>query len=152
MELLVRSKLGALVSTVACMEWKLLRRGVSSPSSGSYPKAGGQRLQKEKGRGCRGTADDGTYCVERALPVVGDVGLAFRRFLEDPFVTFIRGHLSHQPACRRARRVQTNSDHGLSTSFMINSCNACPKSSVQTTAKRDQKRPRHTQNTQRATD
>jgi hypothetical protein len=101
---------------------------------------------------CRGTADDGTYCVERALPVVGDVGLAFRRFLEDPFVTFIRGHLSHQPACRRARRVQTKSDHGLSTSFMINSCNACPKSSVQTTAKRDQKRPRHTQNTQRATD
>ena len=65
------------------------------------PKAqsrGGQtdrhRLQKEKEE-----ADDGsTYGIKRALPVVGDVGLAFRGFLEDPFVTFIRGHLSHQPA------------------------------------------------------
>jgi hypothetical protein len=36
--------------------------------------------------------------IKRALPVVGDVGLAFRRFLEDPFVTFIRRHLSHQPS------------------------------------------------------
>jgi hypothetical protein len=56
-----------------------------------------QRLQKEKGE----AEDDGTYGIKRALPVVGDVGLAFRRFLEDPFVTFIRGHLSHQPACNK---------------------------------------------------
>jgi hypothetical protein len=46
----------------------------------------------------RETVDDGTYGIKRALPVVGDVWLAFRRFLEDPFVTFIRCHLSHQPA------------------------------------------------------
>jgi hypothetical protein len=59
-----------------------------------------------KSKGARGlcrkrkeeSAGDGTYGIKRALPVVGDVGLAFRRFLEDPFVTFIRRHLSHQPA------------------------------------------------------
>jgi hypothetical protein len=66
-------------------------------------RGGGQNRRKRKERGCRGTVGDGTYSVERALPVVGDVGLAFRRFLEDPFVTFIRGHLSHQPAAEEER-------------------------------------------------
>jgi hypothetical protein len=62
-------------------------------------KAGSHGVQKRERRGGgRETDDDGTYGIKRALPVVGDVWLAFRRFLEDPFVTFIRCHLSHQPA------------------------------------------------------
>lgn len=87
----------SVVSSTLWRAWKLL--GVEE---------GWQRDCRKRKMQCRGgTADDDdedawgyvTYCVERALPVVGDVGLAFRRFLEDPFVTFIRGHLSHQPAC-----------------------------------------------------
>ena len=37
-------------------------------------------MRKETDTGCRGGAvgDGSTYCIERALPVVGDVGLAFR--------------------------------------------------------------------------
>lgn len=38
------------------------------------------------------------YSIEGALPVVGDVGFRFRRFLEDPFVALIRSNLPHQPA------------------------------------------------------
>lgn len=60
-----------------------------------------KKRKRKKGRG-RGF-DDGTYGIKRALPVVGDVGLAFRRFLEDPFVTLIRCHLSHQPASKSNR-------------------------------------------------
>jgi len=83
----------------------LVSRAVKSGSHPSPKQGGRQRPQKEKGdggeRGHSATVCDGTYCIEGALPVVGDVGLAFRRFLEDPFVTFIRGHLSHQPAKER---------------------------------------------------
>ena len=65
-------------------------------------RGGRQRDRRKRKETRRGAVGDGsTYCIERALPVVGDVGLAFRRFLEDPFVTFIRGHLSHQPAGER---------------------------------------------------
>jgi hypothetical protein len=83
---------------------------------------------------CRGgTADDDdedawgyvTYCVERALPVVGDVGLAFRRFLEDPFVTFIRGHLSHQPACRKEGGSKTQNQRPTGLKHIIHDSHAC---------------------------
>jgi hypothetical protein len=76
--------------------------GLALTPAQSRARGAGRDRRKRKETGCRGGAvGDGTYCIERALPVVGDVGLAFRRFLEDPFVTLIRGHLSHQPAGMR---------------------------------------------------
>jgi hypothetical protein len=63
-----------------------------------------RKRKKGWGQG-RETVDDGTYGIKRALPVVGYVWLAFRRFLEDPFVTFIRCHLSHQPATTRPNQI-----------------------------------------------
>ena len=80
----------------------LVSRAVKSGSHPSPKQGGRQRDRRKRKETRRGAVGDGsTYCIERALPVVGDVGLAFRRFLEDPFVTFIRGHLSHQPAKER---------------------------------------------------
>ena len=80
----------------------LVSRAVKSGSHPSPKQGGRQRARRKRKETRRGAVGDGsTYCIERALPVVGDVGLAFRRFLEDPFVTFIRGHLSHQPAKER---------------------------------------------------